>query len=90
MGLFALVGVVVLVFFMIHAIPGDPVDNLLGEQVQAADKEAFRRRLHLDEGLGAQFARYMGNIGDGTLGRSYMDPSVTVSDRIGEVLPYTL
>jgi len=90
MSLVALTGVVVLVFFMIHAIPGDPVDNLLGEQVQAADKEAFRRRLHLDEGLGSQFARYLGHIADGSLGRSYMDPSVTVTGRIAEVLPHTL
>lgn len=90
MSLVALTGVVVLVFFMIHAIPGDPVDNLLGEQVQAADKEAFRRRLHLDEGLGSQFARYVGHLADGTLGRSYLDPSVTVRGRIAEVLPHTL
>ncbi len=86
----ALSGVVVLVFFMIHAIPGDPVDNLLGEQVQAADKEAFRRRLHLDEPLHRQFVRYLGHIADGSLGRTYMNPDVTVARRIGEVLPHTL
>lgn len=79
-----------LVFFMLHAIPGDPVDNLLGEQVHPADKEAFRKRLHLDESLPSQFIRYLGSIVDGSLGYSYTNPNATVAQCIREVLPYTL
>ncbi len=88
--LIALVGVIILVFFMIHAIPGDPVDNLLGEQVSAADKQAFRERLHLDESLPRQFLRYLSHLGDGTLGRSYMHPDMTVRARIASAFPHTL
>ncbi|PIS37530.1 MAG: peptide ABC transporter permease, partial [Nitrospirae bacterium CG08_land_8_20_14_0_20_52_24] len=40
-------GVVTLVFFLVHMIPGDPVEIMMGEQAQAADKEALRHELRL-------------------------------------------
>ena len=43
--LFGLLGVVSLVFFLIHMIPGDPIDVMLGESALAADREALLRRL---------------------------------------------
>ena len=50
-----LIGVVTLVFFLIHMIPGDPVDIMLGENAFAADKEALRRDLGLDRPLHIQY-----------------------------------
>ena len=41
-------GVVSIVFLLIHLIPGDPVDVMLGEGATAADREALRRSLGLD------------------------------------------
>ena len=41
-------GVVTLVFLLLHLIPGDPVDAMLGEQAAPADREALRRALGLD------------------------------------------
>lgn len=64
------VGTVSLVFLLIHLIPGDPVDLMLGETAQIADREALRRTLHLDEPLGRQYLRYIGGVVHGDLGLS--------------------
>jgi len=42
-----LLGVISLVFFLIHMIPGDPVDVMLGESALTADREALRQGLGL-------------------------------------------
>ena len=38
------IGVVCLVFLLIHFIPGDPVEMMLGESATGADREALRKR----------------------------------------------
>ena len=45
-------GVVTLVFLFLHAVPGDPVDVMLGETARAADKELLRAELGLDRPVG--------------------------------------
>ena len=65
-----LLGIVTLVFLFIHFIPGDPVDMMLGETAQPADKEALRRALGLDRPLLEQYARYVGGLMRGDLGHS--------------------
>ncbi|MCD6499005.1 MAG: ABC transporter permease [Deltaproteobacteria bacterium] len=89
-GLLVLVGVALLVFSMIHLVPGDPVDALLGETAPAVERERMRHALHLDESLGAQFRRFARSIADGTLGHSFRQPNRTVSSLIGEVFPLTI
>lgn len=68
-----LLGVVSLVFFLLHMVPGDPVEALLGETAQAADREAMRAALHLDEPLWQQYSYYMWNLLQGDWGRSIID-----------------
>ncbi len=63
-------GVITLVFFLIHLIPGDPVDIMLGETASSADKETLRKQLRLDEPLGAQYLHFLDRLGHGDLGRS--------------------
>ncbi len=63
-------GVVTLVFFLIHLIPGDPVEVMLGEQARVADREALRHALHLDRPLSEQYARYLEGLVRGDLGES--------------------
>lgn len=63
-------GVLTLVFFLIHMIPGDPIDLMLGEQAAPADREALRGALHLDEPIPAQYGRFLTGIARGDLGRS--------------------
>lgn len=63
-------GVLCLVFFLIHLVPGDPVEVMLGESAQVADREALRQSLGLDQPLLVQFGQYLGNIGRMDLGLS--------------------
>jgi peptide/nickel transport system permease protein len=65
------IGAVTLVFFFLHMIPGDPVEVMLGETAQQADKERLRAELGLDLPLYVQYARFMAGIVQGDLGDSY-------------------
>ncbi len=63
-------GVSTLVFFLIHLIPGDPVDLMLGETAQQVDRALLRHELHLDEPLLTQYGRFLGGLARADLGRS--------------------
>lgn len=65
-----LFGVVTLVFFLIHLIPGDPVDIMLGDQALAADKEVLRHAMGLDQPIASQYLSYLGDLLRGDLGQS--------------------
>ncbi len=88
----AIVGAVTLVFFALRVTPGDPADNILGDEAPESAKEAFRERLHLDKPLGAQYRLFWGSIADGSLGQSFgvSDRQETVADVIAGVLPATI
>jgi len=64
------VGVITLVFFLIHLVPGDPVDMVLGETAVAADRARLREQLGLDQPLPVQYARYLVHLARGDLGHS--------------------
>ena len=59
-----------LVFLMVHLVPGDPVDVMLGESARAADKEALRRALGLDRPLAEQYGHFLLGLATGDLGHS--------------------
>jgi len=63
-------GVAFLVFLLIHLVPGDPVDMMLGENAQIADRAALREALGLNQPLGVQLLSYFGNLLQGDLGYS--------------------
>lgn len=81
--------VVSLIFFLIHLVPGDPVEQMLGEGATASDIGALRHAYGLDVPLGEQYVRYWRGVLRGNLGRSIrLNRQVT-----GLVLsryPYTL
>ncbi|HEY5603776.1 MAG TPA: nickel ABC transporter permease, partial [Gammaproteobacteria bacterium] len=52
-------GVTSLVFFMIHFIPGDPVEVMLGESARMADRESLRQALGLDRPVLVQWFDYL-------------------------------
>ncbi len=58
------------VFFMIHLIPGDPVTMALGQGAGKSVIEAERVRLGLDQPLYVQYAKFLGNLLHGDLGKS--------------------
>jgi peptide/nickel transport system permease protein len=55
---FVMLSVTLVVFFLIHMIPGDPVDVMLGETATVADRQAMRVSLGLDQPLAVQFLDY--------------------------------
>jgi len=77
-----LLGVMTLVFFLLHLVPGDPVDALLGETALAADREAMRHALHLDEPLFQQYTHYVKGLLVGDWGQSIVDHT----DVLGQML----
>ena len=81
-------GVLTLVFFLVHLIPGDPVEVMLGETASSADLIQLRADLGLDRPLGEQYARFLGGLVRADLGRSffYRKPVLAV---IGAALPAT-
>jgi ABC-type dipeptide/oligopeptide/nickel transport system permease component len=65
-----LLGVATLVFSLIHLIPGDPAQAMLGETASPADVAALRSRLGLDRPLLEQYAAFLGGLARGDLGTS--------------------
>jgi len=83
-----ILGVVTLVFFLLHLVPGDPVDALLGENAMAADKEVLRKSMHLDQPLWSQYTQYIGGIAQGDWGKSIISQR-EIWSLITERLPAT-
>jgi len=82
-------GVAVLVFLLIHLIPGDPVERLLGESARPADREALRVALGLDQPLYVQFFDYVGGLARFDLGSSLVSGR-SVAELVASQLPATL
>ncbi|MCJ7664024.1 MAG: ABC transporter permease, partial [Desulfobacterales bacterium] len=83
------IGAVTLVFFFLHMIPGDPVEVMLGETAQQADKERLREELGLNLPLHVQYGRFMAGIVQGDLGGSYFYRR-PVTQVIAERVPATV
>ena len=84
-----LFGVSSLVFLLLVLVPGDPVDVILGESAQAADREAMRAALGLDRPLHERWFAYYAGLLQGDLGDSLVRHR-PVRDLIVERLPATL
>ena len=65
-----LLGISTLVFFLIHLVPGDPVEVMLGETARPADREALRHALGLDLPVLQQWWEYLKGIAHFDLGKS--------------------
>ena len=62
--------VATLVFSLIHMIPGDPVEMMLGEGAQRSDVETLRHELGLDRPLIQQYGSFLRGLLEGDLGNS--------------------
>ncbi len=82
-------GVVCLVFFLLHLVPGDPVEVMLGESARPADRTALQQSLGLDQPLHVQFGRYLANLCQFDLGTSFYSKR-PIRDLLLERLPATL
>jgi len=81
-------GVITLVFLLIHLVPGDPVEVMLGESAPTADRVALRAALGLDQPLLTQFGHYLGKLARGNLGES-LHSKQSVTAILAEKLPTT-
>ncbi|MGE0482849.1 MAG: ABC transporter permease [Gammaproteobacteria bacterium] len=63
-------GVTTLVFLLLHLVPGDPVEVMLGEYASAGDRAALSAALGLDRALAAQWSDFMAGLARGDLGVS--------------------
>lgn len=82
-------GVATAVFMIIHLIPGDPVEIMLGEQASPADRESLRKTLGLDRPIAEQYFRYLSGLMTGRLGDS-LHHRRGVTALVLERLPATL
>jgi ABC-type dipeptide/oligopeptide/nickel transport system permease component len=66
-----LLGVATLVFALIHLVPGDPAQSMLGDSAPPEDVARLRQTLGLDDPLLVQYKSFLGGILKGDLGRSF-------------------
>ena len=81
--------VVSVVFLLIHLVPGDPIQAMLGEGAAAADLQAARHAYGLDLPLHTQYLRYWNGVLHGNLGQS-----IRFGDNVSHIVavryPFTL
>jgi peptide/nickel transport system permease protein len=80
-----LFGVVTIVFLLLHLIPGDPVEIMLGESAVVAQKEELRRELKLDRPVAAQYVEFLGGLVTGDLGVSFRSREPVVREILSRV-----
>lgn len=81
--------VVSVVFLLIHLVPGDPIQQMLGEGAAAADIQAARHAYGLDVPIGRQYVNYWKGVLHGDLGQS-LRFNQGVSQLIATRYPFTL
>ena len=84
-----LLGVSVLVFAIIHLVPGDPVRLALGTRFDQETYDALRSRAGLDQPLLQQYVTWLGGVLQGDFGVSFRSGQ-TVLSMVTERLPATL
>ena len=86
--LLVMLAVSVSVFFLIHLVPGDPVDVMLGESASVADRQAMTIALGLHLPLHEQLLNYFYNLLSLDLGQS-IHSNQPISEILAERLPAT-
>ena len=81
-------GVAFLTFLLVHAVPGDPVEVMLGESASSADRTQLRADLGLDQPIYVQFGVYLNKLAHGDLGVS-IHSKKPIIDLLAERLPAT-
>lgn len=81
-------GVLLLTFLLVHLVPGDPVEVMLGESATMADREQLRAELGLDQPLVQQFGSYLARMARGDLGVS-IHTHTRITSLLAERIPMT-
>ncbi|MEK3973929.1 ABC transporter permease [Psychrobacillus sp. FSL K6-1267] len=86
--LITIIGVSILVFMIIHLIPGNPVNHILGDYATEESIQELESRLGLDRPITVQYVSYMANAIQGDLGTSFIT-GYTVVEEIMNRIPVT-
>lgn len=84
-----LLGLSILVFAFVRALPGGPAIALLGERATEQSVEQIEDQLGLDQPLIVQYGRYMKNLASGDLGQSVRTRRPVI-DELKERFPATI
>jgi peptide/nickel transport system permease protein len=82
-------GIMTLIFSLIHMIPGDPAVQIAGEGARPEVVVAIRKALGLDQPLWSQYVHYIGRLAHGDLGVSFRT-STPVAQEIRQRYPATI
>jgi len=82
--------IVTLVFLLLRATPGDPVDAVLGARAPDSVKAEYRQRLGLSDPLWLQYVRYLGSLLNLDLGSSITSQGQQVWEIIQQYFPATV
>ncbi len=85
-----LLTITTVVFLLLRATPGDPVDAVLGGRAPDSVKQEYRERLGLLDPLWLQYLRYVGSLLSFDLGTSITSQGEAVWDTIQEHFPATV
>lgn len=83
-----IIGVSILVFMIIHLIPGNPVNHILGDYATEESIQELESRLGLDRPITVQYLSYMASAFQGDLGTSFIT-GYTVVEEIMNRIPVT-
>jgi len=78
-----LIGVSILTFFLIHAVPGDPARMIAGPEASAEEVAEVREHLGLDQPLYVQYGKYVSNLLKGDLGVSLRSERPVLDEIMG-------
>ncbi len=82
-------GVLLLTFLLVHLVPGDPLEVMLGEAASSADRSHLRAELGLDQPVIVQFGQYLSRLARGDFGKS-IHSREPVSRMLADRLPATI
>jgi peptide/nickel transport system permease protein len=84
-----LLGMSVVVFLIVHLVPGDPARAILGLNATPELIARLRSQLGLDDSLVSQYLAWLGNVLTGDFGTDYSS-SAPISSLLGQRLPVTI
>ena len=87
--LLILLGISLVTFILLYLVPADPARQIAGRSATAETVANIRAQLGLDQPFHIQYFRYLGNLLQGDLGRSYLQRT-EVSELIAARMPATL
>jgi peptide/nickel transport system permease protein len=82
--------IVTIIFILMRATPGDPVDAIVGNKASDKIKDDMRETLGLDQPLWVQYLDYLGKLGRFDLGESITSSGLKVTQIIGDYFPATI